>query len=131
MFVEILILIVGFFYLSCKDVKYRQKIKECNDKGMNVKTDRELENQLFLDYCCEYQSGNNKNVPEKYRGYFGHNSKAMYDYFMTLAARDVWKKGYRPYLYSIMPKDGWDALESYRNKYDKYVEQYNKSKVKV
>lgn len=125
MFAEILFLIVGLLVCASRDAKYRQKIKECVDKGMLVKTNSSLENSLFQDYCFKYQHQDKSDVPEKYRHFFMFNGKAMYNYFMLLAARDVWKQGYRPYLFSIMPKEGFDFLEAFRNKYDKEVAEFN------
>ena len=126
MFIEILFLIVGLIWCACKDVKYRKKIQEYNKTGWDISSNRELENRLFMDYCYEYQFVDSKNVPEKYREYFRFNSKAMYDYFMDLAARDVWKQGYRPYLFGAMPKEGFDFLEGFRQKYDHKVNEFNK-----
>ena len=65
-------------------------------------------------------------VPEKYRAFFRFSSRAMYDYFMDLAARDVWKQGYRPYLFGAMPKEGFDFLEGFHNKYDERVDDFNR-----
>ena len=126
MFVEILFLIFGAFYLVGKDAKYRQKIKECQDSGAFVETNRELENGFYKDYCFRYEFESQKDVPEKYHKFFRFNSRAMYDYFMDLAARDVWKQGYRPYLFGIMPKEGFDFLAGFRKKYDARVDEFNK-----
>jgi len=125
MFAEILFLIVGILVCASRDAKYRQKIKECNDKGMLVKTNSTLENKIFQDYCYQYEFVSKDEVPEKYRAFFRFSSRAMYDYFMALAARDVWKQGYRPYLMSIMPKEGFDFLEAFRYKYDERVDDFN------
>lgn len=54
MFAEILFLIVGLLVCASRDAKYRQKIKECNDKGMLVKTNSSLENKMFQDYCFNF-----------------------------------------------------------------------------
>jgi len=126
MFVEILFLIVGLMVCACKDAKYRQRIEEYNKTGWNVKSNRDLENSLFLKYCYDYEHVNDDLVPEKYRGFFAFNSRAMYDYFMDLAARDVWKQGYRPYLFGMMPKEGFDFLEGFHKKYDQQVDEFNK-----
>ena len=126
MFAEIIFMIIGICVYVSRDAKYTQKIKECVDKGMLVKTNSSLENGLFQDYCYEYKFETKEKVPEKYRHFFMFNGKAMYNYFMLLAARDVWKQGYRPYLFSIMPKEGFDFLEAFRNKYDKEVDEFNK-----
>lgn len=126
MFVEILFLIFGLLYLACKDAKYRQKIEEYNKTGWNVKSNRDLENDLFSKYCYEYEYVNKDKVPEKYRNFFRFNSKAMYDYFMSLSSRDVWEQGYRPYLFGAMPKEGFDFLEGFRQKYDHKVNEFNK-----
>ena len=126
MFAEIVFVIIGIVYLINKDAKYRQKINECSDKGMFVHTNSELENGIFQDYCFEYQYKSKDRVPEKYREFFMFNGRAMYDYFMALAARDVWKQGYRPHLMSIMPKDGFDFLKGFHSKYDQKVEDFNR-----
>ena len=127
MFAEIILVIIGIVYLINKDAKYRQKIKECSDKGMFVKTKSELENSIYQDYCFEYQYKSKDRVPEKCRNFFQFNGRAMYDYFMLLAARDVWKKGYRPHLMSVMPKESFDFFEAYRRKYDQRVDEFNKN----
>ena len=126
MFAEIVFVIIGIFYLVNKDAKYRQKIKEYNETGWYIKPNRELENGLFQDYCYRYEYVSKNEVPEKYHEFFRFNSRAMYDYFMALAARDVWKQGYRPYLFGIMPKEGFDFLEGFRKKYDQRVDEFNK-----
>ena len=66
MFVEILFLIFGLLYCACKDSKYRQRIEEHNKTGWNVKSNRDLENSIFLKYCNDYQWVSKDEVPEKY-----------------------------------------------------------------
>jgi len=126
MFVEILFLIFGLLYCACKDAKYRQRIEEHNKTGWNVKSNRDLENSLFQDYCFKYRYHDKGDVPEKYRQFFIFNGKAMYSYFMALAARDVWEQGYRPYLFGIMPKEGFDFLEGFKKNYDQQADEFNK-----
>lgn len=125
MFAEIIFLIIGICVYVSRDAKYKQKIKECVDKGMLVKTNSSLENSLFQDYCFKYEFVSKDEVPEKYHEFFRFNSRAMCDYFMALAARDVWKQGYRPYLFGAMPKEGFDFLAGFRRKYDARANEFN------
>ena len=126
MFLGLICLGAGLIGSAHRDLKYKQKIEEYNKTGWNVKSNRDLENDLFLKYCYEYEYVNKDKVPEKYRNFFRFNSKAMYDYFMSLSSRDVWEQGYRPYLFGAMPKEGFDFLEGFRQKYDHKVNEFNK-----
>jgi len=128
-FFEIVFIIFGVFYFAGKDAKYKQKIKEYNKTGWYIKSNQDLENKLFHDYCYKYKFVDMEDVPKNYQLFFFYNEKVMYEYFMSLAARDVWKQGYRPYLFSIMPKEGFDFLEGFRHKYDKRIEEFNRDKV--
>jgi len=115
----------GLFGSACQDAKYDQKVREFEKKGAFVKTNRELENSIFYDYCYEYQYETKEKAPEEYRDFFDLFLKGRYKYFMAMAARDVWKQGYRPYMRSFMPTDEDELFEGFHEMYDEQIKQYN------
>ena len=131
MFIEILFLIFGLCILAGRNTKYKKRIEEYNKTGWYIKSNKDLEESLIQNYCLKYRYTNKDDVPEKYRTFFMFNEKAMYDYFFALAARDVWKQGYRPFLFSIMPKEGFDFLEGFHKKYDPQVDEFNRNFNKI
>lgn len=117
----------GLFGSACQDAKYEQKVREFENKGAFVKTNRELENSIFYDYCYEYQYETKEKAPEKYRNFFDMFLKARYKYFMALAAIDVWKQGYRPYMYGRMPKDEEEFFVGFHQQWDEVFDMFNKN----